>query len=332
MSSTDKENPWLNGAKTESEIDNFISGYRKFWDEKNKSEKEKKATKNGEDDATKNKKVFEEPEIKGITKNRNPVEGVIEEYLPGQNGYSDHDSGVSEDEETSNKQSRRRQKIKLQKASKDKLGIKSPKTKVSKIKPKVKAGTSNWSISPIDSAVENNLNDTKEFDIDDLFDSAEDKLQEKMNRKLAKVQRMLERVTKNEKKKGQRIKKFDETKDVEKLGLKGQQNLKPIINKPMEESASARPSDDNPEIAKFTNITDFNKEMTKPKTNDIDPNKFMNMKPKHANTALPDEVGGENDALDDSEGEEDQHQIISEAFADDDVVDEFRKEKEDEVS
>ena len=108
----------------------------------------------------------------------------------------------------------------------------------------------------------------------------------------------------------------------------------PIIDKPIEESTSSQPSMEDPQIEKVINITEFNKLVTsKKETAEIDPNKFINMKPKHVKTMLPEEIGGDHDALDDSEGEneEDQHQIISEAFADDDVVDEFRKEKEEEV-
>lgn len=36
LSSTDKENPWMNNVKSESEIDEFVKSYRQYWDEKNK--------------------------------------------------------------------------------------------------------------------------------------------------------------------------------------------------------------------------------------------------------------------------------------------------------
>lgn len=42
LSNNDKNNPWMNGVKTESEISEFIQGYRKYWDEKKKKEKEEK--------------------------------------------------------------------------------------------------------------------------------------------------------------------------------------------------------------------------------------------------------------------------------------------------
>lgn len=40
LSNNDKENPWMNNVKTESEIDDFVKSYREYWDEK-KSQEEK---------------------------------------------------------------------------------------------------------------------------------------------------------------------------------------------------------------------------------------------------------------------------------------------------
>ena len=33
---SDKENPWIGNVKTESEIDEFVKSYRKYWDDQNK--------------------------------------------------------------------------------------------------------------------------------------------------------------------------------------------------------------------------------------------------------------------------------------------------------
>jgi len=35
LSKEDKENPWMNKRKTESEVDEFIQSYRRYWDQKN---------------------------------------------------------------------------------------------------------------------------------------------------------------------------------------------------------------------------------------------------------------------------------------------------------
>lgn len=42
LSSNDKENPWMNNVKTESEINEFVKSYRKYWDGKNKNPHEGK--------------------------------------------------------------------------------------------------------------------------------------------------------------------------------------------------------------------------------------------------------------------------------------------------
>lgn len=38
LSDIDKDNPWVSTAKSTSDIDDFISGYRKYWDGKNKAD------------------------------------------------------------------------------------------------------------------------------------------------------------------------------------------------------------------------------------------------------------------------------------------------------
>lgn len=47
FSSNDKDNPWVNNAKTECEIDEFVKSYRKYCDENNKNLDENKVTEVG---------------------------------------------------------------------------------------------------------------------------------------------------------------------------------------------------------------------------------------------------------------------------------------------
>lgn len=44
LSKEDKENPWMNSVKTESEVDKFIHSYRKYWDQKQQEEKKNPKT------------------------------------------------------------------------------------------------------------------------------------------------------------------------------------------------------------------------------------------------------------------------------------------------
>uniref|UniRef100_A0A146MGL4 U3 small nucleolar RNA-associated protein 14 A n=1 Tax=Lygus hesperus TaxID=30085 RepID=A0A146MGL4_LYGHE len=61
---------------------------------------------------------------------------------------------------------------------------------------------------------------------------------------------------------------------------------------------------------------------------DIDPQKFIPVKRQKLDTAIPDfEEGGDSESDDEAE---EQHLNLMEAFADDDIADEFRKEKEEE--
>lgn len=60
-------------------------------------------------------------------------------------------------------------------------------------------------------------------------------------------------------------------------------------------------------------------------TENIDPNKFLKLKQRHLLSQVPDIMSEGDDALDNEEKvREDRHLTISEAFADDDVVDEFQ--------
>ena len=72
-----------------------------------------------------------------------------------------------------------------------------------------------------------------------------------------------------------------------------------------------------------------NKKAEKPKEKstlpNVDPNDFLSMNPKSIGSDLPDIVGY-NDLEEDND-DDDQRDIIAEAFADDNIVDEFKKEK-----
>lgn len=65
----------------------------------------------------------------------------------------------------------------------------------------------------------------------------------------------------------------------------------------------------------------------------INPNKFMALEPRHLKTALPDSWNDEEveGGSDNEEGEDVQRMTIAEAFEDDDIVMDFKQEKEDRV-
>jgi hypothetical protein len=338
-------------VKTQSEIDDFVSRYRKYYDEQEKArtkqnessekhtndEKETRNPSEQSDQNSRNKKAFEEPEIVDFSKTKNPVEKVIEEYVnEGKKELVQYDDSNKSSNKDQIRKTAKKPAGKLQKTSNNKPNANVNKTKAPKVKEvKIKAGTSNWFITPTESTKDTSNSvgiNNKKIDLDEMFDSVEDKIQEKINKKLASMKRLQDKQTKNEIRMKRKRKNDDLVNDIDKLGLKGQQKMKPMIDKPMEESTDFNPSNHSSESQNVTNIANFNSDaVSQTKKAEIDPNKFMNVKPVYLKTALPNEIAGEEDALDDSEGE-DQHQIISEAFADDDVVDEFQRDKEEEVN
>lgn len=105
---------------------------------------------------------------------------------------------------------------------------------------------------------------------------------------------------------------------------------KPILDSPLEETTSnenVHKDSDQTSLKKVANTVQEPPASARHEV-EIDPKKYVNVKPKHLKTQLPDiaTCGDE-----DSEQEEETHRIMSEAFADDDVVEEFRKEREEEV-
>ena len=310
LQNNDKDNPWVNPVKTESEIDEFIQMYFRRLNEKKLENLDSNKKDNVPEDSKKlNDKTNKVPdEIKSN-----------EECNLTQNGLA-----CNED------------KPKMNLVSSKKNNSEPSKKKVKKLNKKKNAleiSTSNWSVSPIDSPCAGQVQ--KNFDIDEMFDAVEDSVQEKIQKKLAKAKSMLAKEEKKERRRKKQIKRIknQDTNDIEDLALKGQQRMKPIIDKPMDETTETQASNSN-DLSKQTSVAENSnkKEISKNKTVEIDPNKFMIMKPKHIPTMLPDDIVGEVEAIDDNDPEEDQHQIISEAFADDDVVDEFRKSKDEEVN
>lgn len=103
---------------------------------------------------------------------------------------------------------------------------------------------------------------------------------------------------------------------------------KPILDFPLEETTSRTIVQKDSNLRSLKTVNTVQEPASTSYEVEIDPKKYINIKPKHLKTQLPDVATGGDE---NSEQEEETHRIMSEAFADDDVVEEFRKEKEDEV-
>jgi len=175
--------------------------------------------------------------------------------------------------------------------------------------------------------------------IDEMFDLLEENLEHKKDVKLKEMKKKLEKkIKKQQKKMNEQTKKKrnEENKGDEKIrDLEFKNfNSKPILDQPLDETTMIENMQKEDDLTNL-NTTNIEQELVNVKANnqetEIDPDKYLNIKPKYLKTQLPDVTNEGEDVLDNSEQEEETHRIMSEAFADDDVVEEFKKAKEEEV-
>lgn len=173
------------------------------------------------------------------------------------------------------------------------------------------------------------------LDLDEIFNSLEKKLKCKIDEKLQKVQKKPETTTNRKTKKYEEKCEEEEDQDISEPEFRARGTIRrPILDQPLEETTSKENAQDNNNVTTLNTVTNT-KQKPIEETNsqekvvkEIDPDKYLNVKPKYIKTQLPDMVTGEDD---NSEQEDETHRIMSEAFADDDVVEEFKREKEEEV-
>lgn len=167
--------------------------------------------------------------------------------------------------------------------------------------------------------------------IDNMFDIMEENIRRKVELKL---QRVKEKLTESKVNEDKREKEEDEDYSPD-LEFK-RSKRKPILDLPLEETTSKVNLQQDVSPTSLPTTASLMKESAdKPidKEAEIDPQKYLNVKPKYLRTQLPNSEAGCDEALDNSEEEDEaRRRIMSEAFADDDVVEEFRKEKEEEVN
>lgn len=206
------------------------------------------------------------------------------------------------------------------------------------------ATTNSWTVTPIDierSKVENysgpkrkNSNKNKGNRIDngtskntvkigELFDDMEEKLKEKVDKKLKTLKLEFKVKDKN------KAENTNSESDDESPSLKFKQV---DVQADLDEELNEQPHDKFQEdeslcgnlnkIVRESSLQEREQELP---LDNIDPNKFMAMKPKHLQTELPDMITRGDEALDDNEDESEERQMtITEAFAEDDVIAEFR--------
>lgn len=216
--------------------------------------------------------------------------------------------------------------------------LKSKKSK--KVKREIVTSSSgNWTVTSVEVNANGNPKRRKnleDIDIDDMFDDMNDEITRRCNEKLQSLKKQVKDASgaKNHKKgkKGQ-------NSDVDEpyLGFRNQKKKVAIdeeLNETANESSQNSSKSDVEKLKGTANSTSA--PQTKASAMEIDPNKFINVRVQHLKTCIPNSAIGDQDVMDDIESDEEckqerQRSMLSEAFADDDVLEEFQKEKDDEV-
>jgi U3 small nucleolar RNA-associated protein 14 len=207
--------------------------------------------------------------------------------------------------------------------------------------PTVIATTNSWVVTPIEPEMgkmaecnesgikrnkrnnENKNTKKNEVEIGKLFDDMKEKLEKKLGKKLKKLKS--EMNVKNEDKADDTFSESDN--EGPSLKLK-----RANVQADLDEELVEQPHDgfqetesSSTDLNKILAVSRLHEDKQEYPADNIDPSRFIAMKPKHLRTELPDIVTGGDDVIDDNEDDIAERQMtITEAFADDDVVAEFR--------
>lgn len=192
-------------------------------------------------------------------------------------------------------------------------------TKNKKNQPKI-ISTSCWTIEDVDSVHGTNTKTTE--DVSEAFDCLETDIAKKVAKKIQQIRKNVEKIPK---KNIVAASKTNDTDNIEYLKLRNQKK-KAIIDEELNETTSKTLEEIEEQPLDILAKQPLNQDVTQ----DIDPTRFIQAKPKYLNTTVS--LGENNlDELDDDE------QVvpkvnIEDVFEEDDVVASFRQEKEDEIN
>uniref|UniRef100_A0A182P8Z4 U3 small nucleolar RNA-associated protein 14 homolog A n=1 Tax=Anopheles epiroticus TaxID=199890 RepID=A0A182P8Z4_9DIPT len=311
-------NPWtVRGGDYEQHAGNEMklkSGYRKYWEERNQIESLRKEL-NEEDKAATGKQTEE--------------------------GNS-NDAHLSDEDD-------RKEPNHGEKLAKEKV-----KNRLKKRKDKVTKTSGGWNVEDIEEMEQPKCKKkgttttttkvakkrkTNDASVEDMFQEAEELIQEVLSSKLELVQRSVHEEQKHNKNHSSSLSEQQvksETKSSD-LSFKKQARLADA-DEQMKETVDTGASDEEASDSKLlknlqtlndksTNVTPTAPLSTKSSA-EINLKQVVQMKPKHLLTALPNTVvSGE--LSDDEDGDEAHRLTIAEAFEDDDIVADFAKEKQD---
>lgn len=320
---SDPFNPWIkvggttNGSAKNNEVGEFLGGYRKYWQERNANEKQLAEYNAGElsnsQDSNQNDHTNEQIDesivndqpksIKKIKMNSLKSKAIRKSKL--NDGWLEED--ISNAPNTTSKKTKKL-------AKKEKI--------IKKMKKKTEI-------------VDN---------IDDLFDDAEDALRLKCQKKYDKLQSKMsaQKTSTHRNQPESDEEEKNENDDGQKIDLSfKKQNKRPAMDEALNGDDVNNESALSKQITKaMTAVTSNNGNTSQGNamngdSENIDPNDIAKIRPQHLSTALPDTIysvadDGYNEYDDEYHFDEEKKLTIAEAFEDDDIVAEFKREKDDE--
>ncbi|XP_053610458.1 U3 small nucleolar RNA-associated protein 14 homolog A [Plodia interpunctella] len=309
----DPMNPWMMKRSDKSNVDaSFDFGYKKYLKDRMFKRKDDSDTDSNDEQDDDNKTLGDK--LKDLKESFQKIgqqnQNLVDIHNIKQSSKKISEQGKQNMDEINSD-------IKATKKITTKLGKKSVLKKPT--------ATTNWIVETTDNTKDENIDE----EVSDAFDSLESKASREVNKKLKKLRQCIARMEKTAAK-GKSLKRIQnkstDEDNVEYLKLKNQRP-RIVID---EELIEATKNGENEKVEENT-VPQTHVETPVPETTDtnIDPNRFIEVKPKYLNTAVTD--GESNlDQLDDDE------QVvpkvnIEEVFEEDDVVASFRQEKEDEV-
>lgn len=355
-STNNADNPWVNG-KTESEVENFLRGYKRFWEQKNAREQQENDGTSSPEKSKLNNSITSSDETKSLVQNENQVmvtqtssDSVSKQIIAASEEQNkNHQESDNTKEVTNSTEKVKRKKQSPSKTKKKRKFDFESDNKVGNSTIEFTSSSGSWEVTPL--LVSNDISMNKEEQgeveivdeeskdssmdsvngaasgesIEELFQKVEEKVRDSVSKLMANYQKELltisEVLTTNN----------DEIDGETPVSLEMKKQVKhPEIDEALSEGATHKSSSlEISELQKMSDAITGEQQMNRTKT-DIDPKKFIAVKAKPLDSELPD-VADMEEALDD-EGDESERQLtITEAFADDDVVEQFRKEKEEAV-
>lgn len=319
-SSAEKDNPWVNNIKPQKEVADFVTSYRKYWEQQNKTlsaensenidedkPEEPEISLNKEEGVKEvgDKQVIKKMKDKVRNKRKNYVDNVIEKPV-SKKKKQQHDLSKDDNKtETSNKKkSKVSQSVEVKNSSRSKL-----------------VSTSEWQVS------EEKKLKVPGDDVEAIFEKLESNLNKKIKQKLKKL-------TKQQDKPKKRLTKMRSKKNKTKtdLSMPSANKKQSIDEELLEQTKSIDESEDtesnNLQTKNLTNLKNIANSKSDISPN-INPQKFLKVKQTPLQSAIPDIL---NAYEEDEAASSNQKDLIQEAFQDDDIVKDFETEKADAVS